>query len=101
VNTQQIEPEQQLAIANNSAIRRKQALGVTLSTLRARLDPRLIAADMARRAASAALLSVAAPGLTRKQRGRAAITGTVAIASAFALRRWAGTRTVKPVDRKL
>jgi hypothetical protein len=65
---------------------RKTALVATTSLLRRRMDPRLIAADLAKIALTRSIARVAAIRATPKQRKRALIGAGIAAATAIGLR---------------
>ena len=65
---------------------RKMALATTATLFRRRLDPRLIAADLAKIALTRSIARVAAIRTTPKQRKRALIGAGVAAATAIGMR---------------
>ncbi len=65
---------------------RKMALATTAALFRSRLDPRLIAADLAKIALTRSIARVAAIRTTPKQRKRALIGAGVAAATAVGMR---------------
>lgn len=65
---------------------RRAAILATTTLVRSRLDPRLIAADVAKLALARAVKRVASIKTTPKQRKRALIGGAIAAATAIGLR---------------
>lgn len=81
--------------AKKSKLRRA-ALVATTSLFRRRLDPRLIAADLAKLALTRSIARVAAIKTTPKQRKRALIGAGVAAATAIGMRVLYRTAMEKP-----
>ena len=75
-----------VADAAAKANMRKIALSATAALFRSRLDPRLIAADLAKIALTRSIARVAAIRTTPKQRKRALIGAGVAAATAIGMR---------------
>jgi hypothetical protein len=65
---------------------RRAALTTTATLLRHRLDPRLIAADLAKLALARSISRVAKISIAPRQRKRALLTGGIAAAAAIGLR---------------
>jgi hypothetical protein len=75
-----------VAEAAAKANRRRLAITTTATLLQRRLDPRLIAADLAKLALARSIARVSKISITPKQRKRALITGGLAAATAIGMR---------------
>ncbi len=93
-------PSRALEVAQQIAAARKSALFATRDALRLRLDPRMIAADLAQRVLSAAIVRVTTAGLLPKKRKRAVIAAAVALAAAAFMRTSAKRRHAAAIAPK-
>ena len=81
-----INPDDAVVAAARNARSRRQAIGATAELLRRRLDPRLLAADVATRLWQASVVKVALLETAPKKRKRALVAAGVAAITAVTLR---------------